>query len=114
MKQQPGRVTVGTNEEIGRHDWAEWLARNVCQGCDGGVSRCGRYFATVAWLTAIPSLPFSMNPRRTPERIRGGHATNQRAHLGTRGWTTWNRIPTLPTSRTGETGVGARRVRCPA
>src|SRR5688500_276684 len=36
-----------------------------------------------------------MNPRRTPERIRGRHSTNQRADLWSRGWTT-RTVPTLP------------------
>ena len=36
-----------------------------------------------------------MNPRRTPERIRRGHSTNQRADLWSRGWTT-RTGPTLP------------------
>jgi hypothetical protein len=48
---------------------------------------------------------------RTPERIRGGHSTNQRADLGGRGWTT-RTVPTLPrpdqaepASAPGEHGV---------
>ena len=42
-----------------------------------------------------------MNPRRIPERIRGGHSTNQRADLGGCGWTT-RTVATLPRPQQAE------------
>jgi hypothetical protein len=42
-----------------------------------------------------------MDPRRSPERIRGGHLTNQRTDLWGRGWTTGT-VPTLPSPEQAE------------
>ena len=50
--------TVGhgrDDEEIGRHDLADVIRKNVRQVCDGGWRRRPMYFATVAWQTSIPS-----------------------------------------------------------
>ena len=64
-------------------------------------------FVMVAWLSrhvlrdgrlthGDPQLlQFAVNPRRTPERIRRGHSTDQRADVWSRGWTT-GAVPTLP------------------
>jgi hypothetical protein len=43
------------HEEIGRHDLADVIRKNVRQVCDGGWRRRPMYFATVAWQTSIPS-----------------------------------------------------------
>ena len=84
------------DEEIGRHDLADMAGQERSPWL-GWWRVSSRHVLRDGRLTHRDSqfLPFPMNPRRTPEWIRGGHATNQRADLGTRGWATGT-IPTLP------------------
>ena len=53
-------VAVGTTKKSAAVIWPIRFVRNVPHVCEGGRRCRGMYFATVAWLTAIPS--FSSSP----------------------------------------------------
>jgi hypothetical protein len=46
---------VGTTKKSTEISVPTWLARKVCQVCDGGVRRRTRYLETVAWEISRPS-----------------------------------------------------------
>ena len=61
------RVAVGTVKKSSEANRETWLDRNVRQVWDGGVrGQRPRYFATVAWLIAIPNVRHSPCTRGAP------------------------------------------------
>jgi hypothetical protein len=48
-------VTVGTTNRSVATIWLAWFVRNVRHVCDGGRECRRMYFATVDWLTTMPS-----------------------------------------------------------
>ena len=64
-------VTVGTTKKSAAISCCAWLVKNVRQVCEGSGWGQAMYVATVVWETVKPELQqLTVNPRRTPERIR--------------------------------------------
>jgi hypothetical protein len=66
-EQQPIRDRWN-HEEVNGHTCPMWFARNVHPVCDGDGRRRPRYFATVDWLTVMPSFCNSPWIRGAPQR----------------------------------------------
>jgi hypothetical protein len=61
-------VTVGTTKKSAATTCPIWFARNVRHVCDGDGRRRPMYFATVDWLTVMPSFRSSPWIRGAPQR----------------------------------------------